>query len=166
MEQELFALLREREESARVRVEKLQGELAVLNVQIAAAEDELSRLEITRETLAALGVEDISPVLEFESLRAGDADPDDPSALVPPVVNVVTGEVPPEDDWPVLAVLARADAPLRAKQICEQVEETVDHRHVETLRMRLKRMVGRGWLEEPERGLFALADSVRPPVQQ
>jgi DDE superfamily endonuclease len=35
--------------------------------------------------------------------------------------NVATGEVPPEGDWPVLAVLASTDAPLRAKQICEQV---------------------------------------------
>jgi hypothetical protein len=165
VEQELFTLLKEREEAARVRVEKLQGELAALNVRIAAAEDELSRLEITRETLAALGVEHLCPVLRFELPRAGDANPDDPSAPVWPVVNVATGEVPPEGDWPVLALLASTDAPLRAKQICEQVEGRADHRHVETLRMRLKRMVRRGWLDEPERGLFALADSIRPPVQ-
>lgn len=117
-------------------MEKLRGELAALTVQIAAVEDELSRLAITRETLAALGVECISPVLDFESPRVGDADPDDPSAPVWPVVNVATGEVPPEGNWPVLALLASTDAPLRAKQICEQVEETVDHRHIETLRMR------------------------------
>ncbi|MGW7579282.1 hypothetical protein, partial [Streptomyces sp. NPDC054765] len=124
MEQELFALLKEREEAARVRVERLQGELAALNVQIAAAEDELSRLEITRETLATLGGEHISPVLQFESSLSGDANPDDLSAPVPPVVNLATGEVPAEGDWPVLALLARTDVPLRAKQICEQTGET------------------------------------------
>ncbi|WP_328383174.1 hypothetical protein OHS81_06150 [Streptomyces sp. NBC_00400] len=157
--------MKEREEAARVRVERLQGELAALNVQIAAAEDELSRLEITRETLATLGGEHISPALQFESSLSGDANPDDLSAPVPPVVNLATGEVPAEGDWPVLALLARTDVPLRAKQICEQTGETVDHRHIETLRMRLKRMVRHGWLDEPERGLFALADSVRAPVQ-
>lgn len=165
MEQELFALLKGREEAARAQVEKLQGALAALNAKIAAAEDELSRLEITRETLAALGVEHLSPVLQFDSPRAGNVNPDDLSAPVPPVVNMTTGEAPSEGDWPVLAVLASTDAPLRAKQICERVGETVDHRHIETLRMRLKRMVRRRWLDEPERGVFALADNVRPPVQ-
>ena len=53
MEQELFALLKEREEAARGRMERLQGELAALNVRIAAAQDELSRPEIERKTLAA-----------------------------------------------------------------------------------------------------------------
>jgi hypothetical protein len=71
--------------------------------------------------------------------------------------------VPAEDDWPVLALLASANTPLRAKEICEVTEEAADHRHVETLRMRLKRMVRREWLAEPSRGLFALADGVRAP---
>ncbi|MFD7471536.1 hypothetical protein ACFV8Z_04880 [Streptomyces sp. NPDC059837] len=53
MEQELFALLKEREEAARGRMERLQGEPAALNERIAAAQDELSRPEIERKTLSA-----------------------------------------------------------------------------------------------------------------
>lgn len=52
-------------------MEKLRGELAALNVQIATAGGEVSRLAIARETQAALGVECIPPVLQFESPRAG-----------------------------------------------------------------------------------------------
>jgi hypothetical protein len=37
VEQELFALLKEREEAARARVKKLQDDLTALNGQIAAA---------------------------------------------------------------------------------------------------------------------------------
>ncbi|TKA06349.1 hypothetical protein [Actinacidiphila oryziradicis] len=49
-----------------------------------------------------------------------------------------------------LALLASANTPLRAKEICEVTEEAADHRHVETLRMRLKRMVGvSGWPSRP-----------------
>lgn len=62
---------------------------------IAAAEDELSRLEITRETPATLGAKHISPTLQFEPSRSGDANPDDLSAPVTPGVNLATGEVPP-----------------------------------------------------------------------
>ncbi|MFD8722543.1 hypothetical protein ACFV2H_32350 [Streptomyces sp. NPDC059629] len=35
--------------------------------------------------------------------------------------------------------------------------------HVETLRMRLKRMVRGEWLAEPSKGLFVLADGARAP---
>ncbi|MEV0925287.1 winged-helix domain-containing protein [Streptomyces spongiicola] len=100
---------------------------------------------------------------EFERVPAQDADPDNLSGSLPPVVRITTGEMPAEGDWPVLALLASADTPLRAKEICERLEEVADHRHVETLRMRLKRMVRRGWLAEPSRGLFTLADGVRAP---
>ncbi|MBC9731091.1 hypothetical protein [Streptomyces sp. TRM68367] len=100
---------------------------------------------------------------EFEQVPSRDADPDDLPGCLPPVVRVVTGEVPAEGDWPVLALLASANTPLRAKEICEVTQEAADHRHVETLRMRLNRMVRGEWLAEPSRGLFALADGVRAP---
>lgn len=37
-------------------------------------------------------------------------------------------------------------------------QEAADHRHVETLRMRMKGMVRDEWPAEPSRGLFGLAD--------
>jgi hypothetical protein len=163
VEEELLALLKEREQAARTRAEGLRARLAALNEQIVAAEEELSQLVITQATLVGMLAERDASEGKFEPGSAAGADPDDLFAPAPPVVNTVTGEVPPEGDWPVLALLASADGPLRAKEICERVEVVADHRHVETLRMRLKRMVRREWLAEPSRGLFTLADGVRAP---
>lgn len=163
MEQELLALLKQREEAARCRVEGLRAELAALNERIVAAEEELSDLVVTQATLARVFTERDADEPEFEQVLSRGADPDDLPGCLPPVVRVATGEVPAEGDWPVLALLASANTPLRAKEICEVTQEAADHRHVETLRMRLKRMVRGEWLAEPSRGLFALADGVRAP---
>ncbi|GFH38990.1 winged-helix domain-containing protein [Streptomyces pacificus] len=160
MEQDLLALLKQHEEAARQRVEELRSEL---NEQIAAAEESLSDLMVTQVALARVLAERDADEGEFERVPAQDADSDDLSGSLPPVVRITTGEMPAEGDWPVLALLASADTPLRAKEICERLEEAADHRHVETLRMRLKRMVRRGWPAEPSRGLFTLADGVRAP---
>jgi hypothetical protein len=97
----------------------------------------------------------------FEPVSARGVDSDGLLVPLPPVVYTATGEVPAEGDWPVLALLASVNTPLRAKEICERLEAVADHRHVETLRMRLKRMVRGEWLAEPSRGLFTLADGVR-----
>lgn len=167
MELELaLTLLGEREEAARRRVEDLRAELAALNARFEAAETEVSHLEITRKTVDAVLAEYQAREPAFDQAAAPRPDPDDPPQPSPPVVNTASGEVPAGDDWPVLAAVASANGPLRAKEICEQVEDVVDHRHIETLRMRLKRMVRSGWLVEPSRGLFALADGVRTPVQE
>jgi chromosome segregation ATPase len=163
VEQELLALLKQHEEAARRRVEELRVELAALNEQIAAAEGELSDLVVTQATLARVLAERDAGEPEFEQVSVRDAVPDDLTYPLPPVVRIGTGEVPAEGDWPVLALLARVNTPLRAKEICEVTEEVADHRHVETLRMRLKRMVRGEWLAEPSRGLFTLADGVRAP---
>ncbi|WP_262699573.1 MULTISPECIES: hypothetical protein [Streptomyces] len=163
MEQELLALLKQREGAVRRRVEGLRAELAALNERIAAAEEELSDLVVTQATLAGVFAERGAGAPEFGQAPPRDADPDDSPGCLPPVVRAATGEVPAESDWPVLALLASANTPLRAKEICERLEEVADHRHVETLRMRLKRMVRGEWLAEPSRGLFMLADGVRAP---
>ncbi|MFF5147916.1 hypothetical protein ACFY6U_50810 [Streptomyces sp. NPDC013157] len=163
MEQELLALLKQHEEAARRRVEGLRAEQAVLNERIAAAEEELSELVVTQATLARVLAERDAGEGKFEQEPVRDADPDDLADPGPPVVRVATGEVSAEGDWPVLALLASANTSLRAKEICEVTEEVADNRHVETLRMRLKRMVRGEWLAEPSRGLFALADGVRAP---
>ena len=165
MEQELLALLKQREEAVRWRMEELRAEVAALDEQIAGAGVELSDLVVTQATLARVFAERDVGEPEFEQVSSRDADPDDLPGCRPPVVRVATGEVPAEGDWPVLALLASANTPLRAKEICEVTEEAADHRHVETLRMRLKRMVRGEWLAEPSRGLFALADGVRAPAR-
>ena len=54
----------------------------------------------------------------------------------------------------VLEVLADAGQPLRAKQIAAALGLGGEPRSVEGLRLKLKRLVRRGWLAEPVAGLF------------
>jgi hypothetical protein len=60
----------------------------------------------------------------------------------------------------VLEVLADAGKPLRAKQIAAALGLGEQPRSVEGLRLKLKRLVRRGWLAEPAVGLFARRDGV------
>jgi hypothetical protein len=45
---------------------------------------------------------------------------------------------------------------LRAKDICRMLNTGLQPRHTESMRAKLKRLVGHGILIEPEPGLFAL----------
>jgi hypothetical protein len=54
----------------------------------------------------------------------------------------------------VLEVLADAGKPLRTRQIAAALGLGDQRRSVEGLRLKLKRLVQRGWLAEPEVGLF------------
>jgi hypothetical protein len=58
----------------------------------------------------------------------------------------------------VLEVLADAGRPLRARQIAAALGLGDEPRSVEGLRLKLKRLVKRGWLAEPEAGLFVRGD--------
>jgi hypothetical protein len=60
----------------------------------------------------------------------------------------------------VLEVLADAGKPLRARQIAAALGLGQEPRHVEGLRLKLKRLVQRGWLAEPAAGLFVRRDDV------
>jgi hypothetical protein len=58
----------------------------------------------------------------------------------------------------VLEVLADAAQPLRAKQIAAALGLGGEPRSVEGLRLKLKRLVKRGWLAEPAAGRFVRSD--------
>jgi hypothetical protein len=58
----------------------------------------------------------------------------------------------------VLEVLADAGQPLRARQIAAALGLGEQPRSVEGLRLKLKRLVKRGWLAEPAAGLFVRGD--------
>jgi hypothetical protein len=54
-----------------------------------------------------------------------------------------------------------ADAgPLRAMQVCQALGVGSEPRHREGMRVKLKRLVARGWLVEVSPGLFACAQGV------
>jgi hypothetical protein len=55
-----------------------------------------------------------------------------------------------------LATFEDAAAGLRAKDLCESLDAGLEPRQIEGMRAKLKRLIGRGILTEPEPGLFTL----------
>lgn len=64
----------------------------------------------------------------------------------------------------VLEVLADAGKPLRTRQIAAALGLGDQRRSVEGLRLKLKRLVQRGWLAEPAVGLFTRRDQMAEPA--
>src|SRR5262249_24184247 len=115
----------EHEAAARGQVEWLRAQIASLSARLNAEEETLSRLGITRQTvLSVLGDDD-----------AGVATP-----------TAVPGEAVPVSaaERRVLDVFAAAGGPLRARQVCQELQEGSEPRQVERTRHRLKRLVGQG----------------------
>lgn len=59
----------------------------------------------------------------------------------------------------VLTVLADADRPLRAKDLCHALDIGTEPRHIEAMRAKLKRLVGANLATEPDPGLFMISQS-------
>jgi hypothetical protein len=141
--------LEAREAAARGRVEELRE-------QLAAAESEVSRLVITRQTVEevlaapcgalAAGVE---PVPVAGLVRAAGllvaAETDGDAVVTSPAYRRIT------------AVFAGTADPLRCKEVCAALGEQTTASRVETMRSKLKRLVEHGVLLETEPGLFTLA---------
>jgi len=53
-------------------------------------------------------------------------------------------------------VFADAGGPLRARGVCEAMDLDLAPNHINNVRIKLKRLAGRGILTEPELGLFTL----------
>src|SRR6266508_3338084 len=151
----LMAELEAREAAARGRAEVLRARIAELTEQLAVEVEQdgdagvraALRLDgpITRAALAA------APV----AARVGGG------AVTVPVWQAGVAEaVLPVAYRDVLEVLADAAKPLRARQIAAALGLGDQRRSVEGLRLKLKRLVQRGWLAEPAVGLFARRDQM------
>ncbi|MGK4584941.1 hypothetical protein [Kitasatospora sp. HPMI-4] len=112
----------------RETAEQLREQIARLTEQLAAAEGTLKRLEITRETLAELAAE---------------------NGIQPP-------EPLPPGYREILAAIEKAEDGLRAKDVCQALRLGTEPKRTESTRAKLKRLVTRGILTEPEPGQFAL----------
>jgi hypothetical protein len=158
----LIEELERREAVARADAEELRGRIAELTGLLALAEERVSRLVITRQTVdEVLGeaVADTSPLVT-------EPEPVPPRRYRSPVIGVVT--VPPWRAGLEVSVLPReyrdlvevaedAGGPVRAAQIAAAAGLSTERGKVETLRGRLKRLVERGWLaEDGGPGLFTL----------
>ncbi|KAB1929182.1 hypothetical protein F8280_00090 [Micromonospora noduli] len=118
--------------AAGLAVERLRAQIASLDEQLTATETDVTELAITRKTLLSLG----------GSLDA--APPADPTVASPAYQQI-------------LAVFHAATAPTRDKDICQALGTGTTAKDTEGLRAKLKRLVARQILTEPEAGLFTLA---------
>lgn len=145
----LMEALETGEAAARGRVEELRE-------QLAAAESEVSRLVITRQTV--------------EEVLAAPSGALEPGVTPVPVAGLVRAAgllVAAEEGGDaavassayrrIAAVFAEATGPLRCKEVCAALGEEATASRVETMRSKLKRLVERGVLLETEPGLFTLA---------
>lgn len=134
----ILELITERATAASITAERLREQIATLTDQLTTVETELTELAITRKTLLSLN---------------GHADP-------PPTPADATITSPAYQQ--ILAVFHTATDPMRAKDICHALGTSTTARDTEGLRAKLKRLVTRQILAEPEPGLFTLAPPAPP----
>ena len=153
-----------REAAARERIGSLRQQIAELTGRLAAEENLLSRLEITRETMAEIlagtgEAGEPEPRAGAGEEQAGAAVSGSPIGVVtvPPWQPGMDAAVLPLAYRDILEILADAVQPLRAKNIAVTLGLPADAAKIEGVRSRLKRLVERGWLHEPAPGLFTLA---------
>ena len=166
----LFEELEAREGAARARVEALEVELAEVSGRLGAARAGLERLRIARETVAEVlaemapqmpvGTADIgeSPAAERVVAAYAGAERQVIGVLTVPHWQPGMGAVVlPSDYRDIVEVVADAPGPVRAKQIVPRIGLPASAAKIEGTRAKLKRLVGRGWLDEDAPGLFTPA---------
>ncbi len=130
----MLDLITAREAAATEAAHHLREQIAALAEQLAAVETELYELAITRSTLLRL------------TSHIGSA-PSTDATLARPAYQQI------------LAVFTTAGTAWRAKDICHALGVGTTANDTESLRAKLKRLVARHVLLEPEPGLFALASA-------
>jgi hypothetical protein len=154
-----LAALESKESAARSRAGELREQIARLSETLTLVETELSRLQITRETMTEVLADGPGPAASVPV-------PDVESAVVPlaelvPVLLAAEASgdttVTSEAYRRILVVFVQAPGPLRCKDVCVGVGLGTAANHIEGMRSKLKRLVERGILLEAESGLFALA---------
>jgi len=161
----LLEALQARELAARARVEALRAEMDRLAEQLAAEQELLGRLEITRQTvIEVLAGPELPDDAGAEAARGVKANGAAAAALRVGMPVPVFGQDGDGRGLPVVyrdVVEVVADAgPLRAAQVCQAVGAGGEPKDREGMRIKLKRLVKRGWLVETEPGLFACAAGV------
>jgi hypothetical protein len=169
--------LERRERAAMERIEVLRQRIAELTDLVAAEEDLLSRLGITREMMLQVlsGIDPAEGGVLPDSVSPGPVASIGPVASsdtagdigVQPTAGGVGAKVPvwregidaavlPLAYRDIVEVLADFGRPVRAKAIASGLGLGQEAASVETLRSKLKRLVARGWAGEPSPGLFTV----------
>lgn len=130
--EQVLELITTRETVAGAQAAQLRDQIAALTEQLVAVDAELADLATTRTTL-----------LRLTGTTTGSTPPTDTTVASPAYQQI-------------LAVFVATGNPLRAKDICVALGTGTAAKNTESLRAKLKRLVNRGVLTEPESGLFAL----------
>ncbi|WP_431681221.1 hypothetical protein [Kitasatospora sp. KL5] len=133
------------------QVERLREQIAVLSQELARAEEQLSRLQITRETVEEVLAAPSSPALGPDG--AGGAAGGVAVALVKAEAELDVTVMSPEYRA-IIGLFATSGSAMRCKEVCRHLGVGTEPRHVETMRSKLKRLAERGILAEPSPGLF------------
>jgi hypothetical protein len=130
---QVLELIATRETVAAAQAEQLRAQSAALTEQLVVVDAELADLATTRTTLLRL------------TGTTAPADASTDATVASPAYQQI------------LAVFAATGNPLRAKDICVALGTGTAAKNTESLRAKLKRLVARGVLTEPESGLFTVA---------
>ncbi|MGW0804073.1 hypothetical protein [Nonomuraea sp. NPDC002799] len=125
-----------------------------LRAQLAVVEERLRRLAITRETLTEFTVDHLDETAVVEKEQAnpthGDCEAEPSSPL--PALHGFRQQV--------VALLATADEPMRAREIVQAIGKPDTRSQVEGMRSRLQRLVSDGWLCREADGLYTIAAGI------
>lgn len=162
----------------------VRGELSALREKVAAAEERLAHLTITRETLRSLtsgdhAVDGSNEPKPQEQSPADVGDPVDASAPAASPDDVADPSGPRVSSGPLalavarermLVLLAGAGRAMKAQDIAaaigEDVSDTSNGRRVETTRSRLKALVKEGRVVEDPTAWFAIAPAAAGNEQE
>lgn len=152
----LIEELRRREAAARAEADRLRSRIEELAVELAGAEEQVSRLAIARE--------EVTRVLEEPAAAEPAAEPELRPAspigavTVPPWQDGSEASVLPQSYRDLLEVAADAGRPLRAGEFAAAAGLGTGKAKVEGVRSKLRLLAARGWLAGVPGGLFTLAD--------
>ncbi|MDH6580814.1 hypothetical protein [Kitasatospora sp. MAP5-34] len=126
----------------------------------------LARLEVRERQIAAEAEAAHEQIAQLTTLLDGLAQAAEHITITRKTLLELPDETPPAPAEPapalpdgpayqqIMAVLAEADAPLRARNVCEAIDLDLMPNNINNVRIKLKRLTGRGILAETEPGLF------------
>jgi hypothetical protein len=165
----LIEELRRREAAARAEADRLRARIEELSGELARAEEQVSRLVITREEVTRVLGE--PPAADTAGQDGGSGG--DPghvpgrigTVAVPPWQEGTEAAVLPRAYQDLLEVAADAGRPLRAAEFAVATGLSTARAKVEGVRSKLKLLAVRGWLAGVPGGLFTLPDHAGKPPE-
>ncbi|MDX6740416.1 hypothetical protein [Actinocorallia sp. A-T 12471] len=138
------------------QLEALRGQFAEIEEKIAAAEKLLESVALIKEEIERSSTETVDV---SRTMRKGNSDQS--NVDVPRQVHRAEPRQPLSAAMEqAVRVLHDAQRPMRARDVVEALGDVGVRGKVESMRIRLKRLVEYGWLEESETGRYAVVGEV------